>query len=83
MKAVLRCLIVAYQKVLSPLLGPRCRFYPTCSHYALQAIERHGPFQGMILSLRRISRCHPLSAGGYDPVPDTRSVTNHHQEREC
>jgi hypothetical protein len=83
MKAVLRYLILAYQKVLSPMLGPRCRFYPSCSHYALEAIEKHGAFRGTMLSARRICRCHPLSAGGYDPVPEASLVKNHHQEREC
>lgn len=58
-----------YQLVLSPLLGPRCRFHPSCSHYAIEAIERHGAARGGWLALRRLARCHPLNAGGYDPVP--------------
>jgi len=62
-------LIRAYQRFLSPLLGPRCRFYPSCSHYAAEAIERHGPVKGSCLALCRIVRCHPLNPGGYDPVP--------------
>jgi uncharacterized protein len=61
--------IKAYRAVISPFLGPNCRFYPSCSHYALQAIERHGVWQGMYLSVRRMLRCHPGSAGGVDPVP--------------
>lgn len=67
-----RCAIVlirGYQLLLSPLLGPRCRFYPSCSHYAIDAIGLHGPLRGGWLALRRIGRCHPLNAGGYDPVP--------------
>lgn len=61
--------IRAYQLVISPLLGPRCRFYPSCSHYAIEAIERFGVVKGSGLALRRISRCHPLNPGGVDPVP--------------
>ncbi len=63
-------LIHAYQRFLSPLLGPCCRFYPSCSHYAAQAIQVHGPVKGGWLALRRIARCHPLHPGGLDPVPD-------------
>jgi len=59
-----------YQRTLSPLLGPRCRFYPSCSHYAIEAIERHGAGRGSYLAARRLVRCHPLNAGGYDPVPE-------------
>ena len=62
-------LIRAYQRLLSPLLGPRCRFHPSCSQYALEAIERFGFWQGSWLGLRRLSRCHPLNPGGEDPVP--------------
>jgi putative membrane protein insertion efficiency factor len=69
MRALIRFLIRAYQLSISPLLGARCRFYPSCSHYALEAIERHGVGRGSWLTLRRVGRCHPLCAGGYDPVP--------------
>ncbi len=62
--------IRAYQRFISPLLGPRCRFHPSCSQYALVAIERHGVVKGGWLALRRIVRCHPLHPGGHDPVPD-------------
>ncbi len=69
---VLVFLIRVYQTLLSPLLGPRCRFYPSCSHYAVEAIRRHGAWRGSGLALRRLLRCHPLHPGGYDPVPDAQ-----------
>jgi len=69
MRHVLRILIRSYQLVLSPLLGPRCRFYPSCSHYAIEAIETHGALRGSWLSAKRICRCHPFNPGGFDPVP--------------
>lgn len=59
-----------YQRIISPLLGPRCRFYPSCSEYAARAILRHGPFRGAYLGLRRLVRCHPWNPGGVDHVPD-------------
>jgi putative membrane protein insertion efficiency factor len=64
-------LIKAYQYVLSPLLGNHCRFYPSCSHYAVEAIERHGALRGGLLTIARLSRCHPWHEGGVDPVPTT------------
>ncbi len=70
MRWLLISFIRAYQRLISPLLGPRCRFHPSCSQYALEAIERHGPVKGGWLALRRIARCHPLNPGGHDPVPD-------------
>jgi putative membrane protein insertion efficiency factor len=63
-------LLRAYQRWLSPLLGPRCRFHPTCSHYASEALTRHGSLRGVYLALARLLRCHPFSAGGIDPVPE-------------
>jgi len=62
-------LIQAYRVVLSPLLGGQCRFVPSCSEFASEAIRRHGVVLGSALALRRIGRCHPWHAGGYDPVP--------------
>ena len=62
-------LIRVYQWTLSPVLGPRCRYLPTCSDYAREAIQLHGPAVGSWLALRRICRCHPLGGSGYDPVP--------------
>ena len=63
-------LIRAYQVVLSPFLGGACRFLPSCSAYAVEAIEKHGPWRGSILAVRRLSRCHPLGRAGIDPVPN-------------
>jgi hypothetical protein len=63
-------LLALYKAFLSPLLPSSCKFYPTCSSYAQQAVARHGVARGLGLSLRRLLRCRPFSAGGYDPVPD-------------
>ncbi len=62
-------LIRGYQVLVSPLFPGVCRFQPTCSHYAYEAIAKHGPFRGGWLGLKRLVRCHPFSPGGYDPVP--------------
>lgn len=62
--------IKLYKKYLSPLLPPSCRYYPTCSTYMIQAIEKHGVILGLIMGIARILRCNPLVKGGYDPVPD-------------
>lgn len=64
--------IRGYQLLISPLLGPHCRFHPSCSHYAVEALQRHGVLYGGYLSLRRVLRCHPWHPGGVDPVPDKR-----------
>ena len=69
MKRALLGLIKLYQRGISPLSGPHCRFVPTCSQYALEAVEKHGALFGGWLALRRILRCHPFAKGGYDPVP--------------
>ena len=61
--------IYFYRSAISPHLGPSCRFTPTCSQYAIEAIKKHGPFKGFYLTCRRVLRCHPWGGSGYDPVP--------------
>ena len=72
MKNLLLTLIRFYRKHISPHLPPMCRYYPTCSCYAIEAIETHGALRGTLLALWRVLRCNPLSNGGYDPVPPKR-----------
>jgi uncharacterized protein len=67
---VLQGMVRAYQLFVSPLLPPSCRFLPSCSDYAAEAIGRHGPLRGLGLALRRLARCHPWGGSGYDPVPE-------------
>lgn len=62
-------LVRLYQLTLSPFIGNQCRFHPTCSHYAMEAIQQHGPWRGSWLAATRLGRCHPFAAGGVDPVP--------------
>lgn len=69
MQAALIALVKAYRVVASPLIGPSCRFHPTCSAYAIGVLRRFGPLRGSWLAVRRIARCHPWHPGGYDPVP--------------
>ncbi|MGL5692827.1 MAG: membrane protein insertion efficiency factor YidD [Peptostreptococcaceae bacterium] len=61
-------LIKLYQKYISPLMGPTCRFYPTCSQYSIEAFKKYGLFKGMYLTIKRILKCHPFHPGGYDPL---------------
>ena len=74
MQIILISLIKLYQKTLSLLIGGECRFYPTCSSYSIEAIQKHGSLKGSMLMIKRILRCHPLDPGGIDKVPET---TNH------
>lgn len=68
-KQALLILIKGYQYCISPLIGPRCRFYPSCSHYALEAVQTHGSLRGSFLAIKRVLKCHPFHPGGFDPVP--------------
>ena len=61
--------IKLYQILISPLIGPNCRYHPTCSQYSIEAINKHGPFKGIWLAIKRISSCHPWGGSGHDPVP--------------
>lgn len=76
MKELLMLLVKGYRLILSPWLGSSCRFTPTCSAYALEALDSHGAAKGSYLTLRRLSRCHPWCVGGHDPVPNPQSATN-------
>lgn len=76
MKTVMRilgypfiALVRLYQVVISPWLGPKCRYTPTCSNYAIEALKKYGVFKGLWLTVKRVSRCHPWGGSGYDPVP--------------
>ncbi len=75
MASLLRWFIRFYQIAISPLLGPRCRYIPTCSQYALEAIQLHGAVRGSLLSFQRVCRCHPWGGSGYDPVPVLGNVS--------
>ena len=69
-----------YRLFISPVLGPHCRYQPTCSSYAIEAVERFGIFKGTWMAMRRVSRCHPWHEGGYDPVPELESDHKHKHE---
>ncbi len=69
MKYLLLKFVRFYQVAISPMLPPRCRYAPTCSQYAVEALQKHGAYKGSMLALRRICRCHPFGGSGYDPVP--------------
>lgn len=75
MRRILTAPLRGYRYLISPMLGPRCRFQPSCSSYAIEAIERHGVIRGGYLSARRLLRCHPWHPGGVDPVPESDPVS--------
>lgn len=79
LKRVFIFIIRFYQKVISPLKPPSCRFYPTCSQYGLEAVQRFGALKGGYLAIRRILKCHPLHPGGVDPVPEKWPKKKEHQ----
>jgi hypothetical protein len=81
MKHILLGLIRLYQLTLSRVLPPTCRFYPSCSQYSYEAISRYGPWRGGWLAAKRVSRCHPLNPGGFDPVPDLNGSQSTSVER--
>ncbi|WP_368645593.1 membrane protein insertion efficiency factor YidD [Alkalibacterium putridalgicola] len=74
MKTFLLALVKFYQKLISPLFPPSCRYYPTCSHYAVEALEKHGALKGSIMGTSRVLRCNPFVKGGVDKVPDHFTV---------
>jgi len=83
MKNLLVWLLRAYQLLLSPMLGQNCRFYPTCSNYAIEAVRTHGAARGGLLAVRRVCRCHPWNPGGVDLVPPARDKDSHSAACGC
>ena len=75
-KRLLKALLRAYQLTLSPYIGRQCTFYPTCSHYAMDALETHGVAKGSWLAVKRVCRCHPFNPGGFDPVELPQSASH-------
>ncbi len=83
MKKILIFIVKVYQWTISPYLGSCCRFYPSCSHYALEVLERFGAFQGSWLSIKRICKCHPFHPGGFDPPPLTTPMKKRENKKQC
>ncbi len=71
-KELLKVILKGYKLFISPLLPPSCRFYPSCSDYAMMSIERYGAARGIVLAIKRVLRCHPFNQGGYDPIPERK-----------
>ena len=82
MKKIFILLIRFYQKFISPLFPAKCRYYPTCSQYTLEAIQEYGAIKGTYLGIKRILRCHPFHEGGYDPVPKRKIKNSEEKEKE-
>ena len=82
MKKIFILLIRFYQKFISPLFPAKCRYYPTCSQYTLEAIQEYGAIKGTYLGIKRILRCHPFHEGGYDPVPKIKNKNSEEKEKE-
>ncbi len=78
-KRLLKGLISFYRIFISPVLPPSCRFYPSCSAYAMDAVETHGALKGSAMAMKRLLRCHPFNAGGYDPVPHRGACRERHE----
>ncbi|MDR3385846.1 MAG: membrane protein insertion efficiency factor YidD [Rudaea sp.] len=83
MNRLILFLLACYKRLLSPLLGTRCRFHPSCSDYAREAVTRFGAWRGSLLALWRIARCQPLCAGGFDPVPETFTMHRRTASADC
>ncbi|MEH6657472.1 membrane protein insertion efficiency factor YidD [Leeuwenhoekiella marinoflava] len=81
-KKILIFPIRVYQKLISPLLPPACRYEPTCSHYSVQAIEKHGPLKGTWLAIKRIASCNPWGGSGYDPVPPRKGENSYKKSKK-
>ena len=82
MKKILILLIKLYQKFISPMFPAKCRFYPTCSQYTLEAVKEHGAIKGTYLGIKRILKCHPFHEGGYDPVPKKENKNSEGKKEE-
>ena len=82
MKKILILLIKLYQKFISPMFPAKCRFYPTCSQYTLEAVKEHGAIKGTYLGIKRILKCHPFHEGGYDPVPKRENKNSEGKKEE-
>jgi len=81
-KKILIFPIRVYQKLISPVLPPACRYEPTCSHYSVQAIEKHGPLKGSWLAIKRIASCNPWGGSGYDPVPPAKHENSYKNSKK-
>jgi len=82
LKSLVLLMLRGYKRFVSPLLGTNCRFYPSCSSYAMQAVDRFGVLRGGWLAIKRIARCHPLNPGGLDPVPEHVPPACHHHSHD-